>query len=56
MTAQLDPWELFAEDDGPKHNHLASGVYANCPACDTVLDFDLGTACNIDDTDCEACQ
>lgn len=53
MTAQLDPWELTAPDE-----HVLSKDCWCEPEVITVAgdDFELGTACNIGDTECEACQ
>lgn len=43
MTAQLDPWELNAPDE--------------VEVFDTDAEtWDLGAACDLGDTECEACQ
>jgi hypothetical protein len=43
MTEMLDPYELTAPDQ------------IELPVVD-FGDFEIGTACNLDDTECEACQ
>lgn len=53
MTAQLDPWEVFVDTEV-----LASTIQeAPIPGLKSMIDdFDLGAACNLGDTECEACQ
>jgi len=44
MTAQLDPYEIYADD--------APYTAQNMPE----EEWDLGVACDLTDTECEACQ
>lgn len=53
MTQQLDPWEVFVDTE------VLAKTIQESP--DTGLkalaqDFELGAACNLGDTECEACQ
>lgn len=52
MTAQLDPWELRAPDE----HVLNKDCWCEPEVIPVGDDFELGTACSITDTDCEACQ
>lgn len=50
MTASMDPWELNASPTTEEYTAFSDAV-------DEALEsFKLGAACDITDTDCEACQ
>lgn len=68
MTAQLDPWELEAPDEhvlskdcwcGPEVFEVPPAIPAEGIDALPILnldEFELGAACNLGDTECEACQ
>jgi hypothetical protein len=52
VTTQLDLWEVFSEDVPPA---IPAEDVSALPILD-LEEFELGAACNLGDTECEACQ
>jgi len=55
MTEMLDPYELTAPDQVEVPPRIPEGGLSELPVLD-LGEFELGAACNLGDTDCEACQ